>query len=136
MHFSKKSQYGLRAAVALAQRDSTDYVSIGTLSHDLDIPVQYLRKILRILTQHDVTESCRGPSGGIRLRSSPDEITIRRLIELFEGKEVFDLCPMGFSGCNGPQQCVLGANCPNAKVRTRTEVPLRQWANELSAEVV
>lgn len=136
MHFSKKSQYGLRAAVALAQRDSTDYVSIGTLSHDLDIPLQYLRKILRTLTQHDVTESCRGPSGGIRLQSSPDEITIRHLIELFEGKEVFDLCPLGFPGCNGPQECVLDENCPSAKIRIRTDVSLRHWADKLSAEVV
>lgn len=139
MHFSKKSQYGLRAAVFLAQRDSHNYVSLKVLSQRLDIPAQYLGKILQTLTDQGITESCRGPTGGIRLRASPDEVTIRRLIELFEGEEVFELCPVGFPGCNDCQGCMLGTDCPGgppAKIRVQTDVPLRYWAEEIPQEVL
>lgn len=139
MHFSKKSQYGLRAAIALAQRASNDYVSIKALSERLDIPGQYLGKILQTLTEQGITESCRGPNGGVRLRLSADEVTVRRLIELFEGEEVFELCPMGFSGCSGHQGCLLGENCPGpppATIRDRIDVPLRFWAEKIPADAL
>ena len=65
---SKTSRYALGATAALAERwDEGCAIRVGDIAADLDVPRNYLSKILHQLSRAGVLTSERGPKGGFRL---------------------------------------------------------------------
>lgn len=59
--------------------------SARALAEKYDLSKSLVAKILKILSQHDILDSSLGPSGGYRLKSDLDNITIKELVETIEG---------------------------------------------------
>lgn len=47
----------------------------------------FTRKVLQRLAQHSFLESMKGPTGGFRLGQPASEISVRAVIEMFDGEE-------------------------------------------------
>lgn len=82
---SKRTQYGLKAMLALGSRYGTGPVLIATLSKQEGIPTNFLELILRDLKGAGLLESKKGPHGGYQLSRPPSSITIGTLIRAMEG---------------------------------------------------
>ncbi len=82
---SKKTQYGLKALVALGRRYCEKPVLIADLSQEESIPLKFLEAILRDLKSHGLLESKKGKGGGYRLSRPPSTITIGSVIRMVEG---------------------------------------------------
>jgi Rrf2 family protein len=83
---SKRTQYGLKAVLALARRYREEGpVPIATISAEESIPIKFLEAILLELKSHGVLESKKGKHGGYRLNRPPSTITIGTVIRLMEG---------------------------------------------------
>jgi Rrf2 family protein len=82
---SKRTQYGLKAMLALARRYREQPVLIATLAKEESIPTKFLEAILLELKTHEVLESKKGKGGGYRLSRPPSTITIGSLIRMMEG---------------------------------------------------
>jgi Rrf2 family protein len=97
---SHTAEYALRAVLYIAQQDSDDtLVRNDSIAEALDVPRNYLSKILHTLAREGVLVSSRGPTGGFRLARHPDVVPLRHVVSPFD---VVD----------GPRSCILGrARC-------------------------
>lgn len=92
MHLSKRTQYGLRAAVRLARRfGAEEYVQSRDLSDEEALPTKFLEQVLLILRRGGLLESKVGSGGGYRLQRSPEQITIGELLSVLEPANQIDL---------------------------------------------
>ena len=82
---AKKSKYGLKALLLLAQREGEGPVLVSDLAREERIPQKFLEAILLELRHRGVVESKRGKGGGYFLRRPASDITFGEVIRLLEG---------------------------------------------------
>ena len=82
---SKRTQYALKAVIALGRRYGSGPVLIATLASEEKIPIKFLEGILLDLKGRGVLESKKGKGGGYQLSRPPSTITIGSIIRLIEG---------------------------------------------------
>lgn len=86
MRLSKRTEYGLRAVVQLAQLWPRNYVQSKDLAEQEDLPNKFLESILLALRRGGFLESKVGSGGGYRLSRAPREIRIGDIIRRLEGR--------------------------------------------------
>jgi Rrf2 family transcriptional regulator, iron-sulfur cluster assembly transcription factor len=80
---STTSQYALRSLCHLARL--SDKAVLGRdLAQAVDIPANYLSKVLLTLRNAGLVETNRGSGGGYRLRKPANELYLIDVVELFE----------------------------------------------------
>ena len=84
MIFTKRSDYGLRAAMELAAGYGSGPLSARQIAHCGKLPEPFVRKLLQELAKSGLAISLRGRHGGYVLSRSPDEVTVRETLEAFE----------------------------------------------------
>lgn len=95
MKVSKKTEYGLRAMVALAMTAGQDQpVPLPEVAEAEGIPEQFLDQIVGKLRKAGFVKSVRGVNGGYMLSRAPEDISIGALVRLLEGS----LAPIGCIG--------------------------------------
>ncbi len=82
---SRKSKYGLKALLVLAERAGRGPVLISDLAKRDAIPKKFLEAILLELKRHGLVHSRKGRGGGYFLRRKPGEITFGEVIRVLEG---------------------------------------------------
>lgn len=82
---SKRTQYGLKAVLALGRRYGEGPVLIATLSEDESIPMKFLEVILLALKGQGLLDSKKGKHGGYRLSQPPSTITVGAVVRMLEG---------------------------------------------------
>ena len=82
---SRKSKYGLKALLILAQEAGRGPVLISELAGREAIPKKFLEAILLELKRHGVVQSRKGKGGGYFLRRRPAEITFGEVIRVLDG---------------------------------------------------
>jgi Rrf2 family protein len=109
MRISKKSEYALRALIAIA-RGRRSY-QIHELSRQENIPVKFLEQILLTLRNAGFLTSKRGVGGGYVLRTEPSQITVGEIIGLMDGPLAPVPCaasrPTETCTCPDPRTCAL-----------------------------
>ncbi|HUA21340.1 MAG TPA: Rrf2 family transcriptional regulator [Bryobacteraceae bacterium] len=124
---SKRTQYGLKAVIALARRYGEGPVLIATVAAEERIPAKFLEGILLDLKGRALLESRKGKGGGYQLSRPPAAITVGTVIRMLEGP----LAPLpcasetAFRPC---QECADVENCT-------TRIIMRQVRNAI-AEVL
>lgn len=104
---SGTSQYALRALLHVARIENGDFVTIKAVASELDIPQNYLSKIFADLARAGVVESARGRAGGYRLAQEPGDISLMRIVSLFDNVEQTRRCPLGRHDCSDASPCLL-----------------------------
>jgi Rrf2 family protein len=82
---SKKTIYGLQAAILLAKRYDSGPVLITDLAREGHIPKKFLEAILLELRKNDILKSKKGKGGGYVLGKSPQDISIGDIIRTLDG---------------------------------------------------
>ena len=105
MDISRKTDYALRMLAMLAE-DPECLLSVRTAAEEVNVPYSFARSIQHGLVQAGIVESLRGVHGGMRLKVSPDDVTIRQVVEAVQG-------PMVMNDCTAPDgDCArMGACC-------------------------
>jgi len=86
LRLSKRTEYGLRAVVQLAQAWPRGFVQSRDLSQHEDLPNKFLESILLALRRGGFLESKVGSGGGYRLSRAPREVSVGDLIRRLEGR--------------------------------------------------
>jgi len=97
MKLSKKTEYALRALVAIARAPAAVH-TIPQISRTENIPPKFLEQILLMLKQAGLLSSKRGAGGGYTLQKQAPAIRVREVIELVEGPLLAGENPSGTSG--------------------------------------
>ena len=82
---SKRTQYGLKAMLALGRRYKEGPILISTLAREEVIPIKFLEAILLDMKSRGSLESKLGRKGGYYLNRPPSAITIGSIIRIIEG---------------------------------------------------
>ncbi len=105
--FSKKCEYGIQAVLYLAARNDQGLIVSDEIAKNLNIPKEFISKILQSLTESGIINSRKGRVGGFTLGKSPDQITLLDIVEAIDGLEVFNNCVLGFPECSPEKPCPL-----------------------------
>ena len=82
---SKKAKYGLKALEYIAKQDPKTPVHTSAISLAESIPRKFLEAILLDLKHDGILKSKQGKNGGYNLLIPPSEVTIGRVVRLFDG---------------------------------------------------
>ena len=85
MMISTRGRYALRFLIDIAEHQDQGYVPLRDVARRQEISDKYLESIVKTLVRGQVLDALRGKGGGYRLHGSPEQYTIRQLIELIEG---------------------------------------------------
>jgi len=97
MWISRRTDYATRAILALAL-DGGGPMKLEELAHRTGAPQSVLEQVMPPMRSAGLVRSERGPSGGYRLNKEPDEITLERVVRLFQGQ----LAPIGYATRRSP----------------------------------
>jgi Rrf2 family protein len=85
MRISRTVEYGLTAAVFIAQNCEDGLVMAKKISEAHDISMAYLLQIMQKLAKSGILTSKKGPHGGFNLARPAKEITMLEIIEAIDG---------------------------------------------------
>jgi Rrf2 family protein len=103
--FSKKCEYGLQAVLYLTANEDRAVISAEEIAKQLNIPKEFVSKILQSLTESGIIVSKKGKNGGFSLAKSPSKIKLIDIVESIDGLEVFNKCVLGFFKCSHENPC-------------------------------
>lgn len=110
MRITTWAEYGLICALHLARRGETGPVTGREMAVRERLPADYVEQILLRMRRAGIVNSTRGAKGGYRLSRSPDEITVRDVIQASE-LATFDLhCishPIEEGRCSQSESCSI-----------------------------
>jgi Rrf2 family transcriptional regulator, iron-sulfur cluster assembly transcription factor len=104
--FSKRCEIALQAVLFLSAQKPGELFSSGEIAQKLNVPKEFVSKILQTLTSSDIIGSKKGNSGGFFLGQYPEHIRLIDIVAAIDGLEIFHKCVLGFKGCG------LSAPCP------------------------
>jgi Rrf2 family protein len=106
MWISRKTDYATRAVLALALADGRSLKS-AEIAAATFIPSSFLEQIMGQLRGAGIVRSERGPAGGYRLNHPPAEISLDRVVRLFQGP----LAPISCATRSVPEPCPMDVMC-------------------------
>ncbi len=105
---SNTCKYAIRACIFLALEENRNkIVGIKEISKILNLPTPFLGKILQQLAKNKLLKSVKGPNGGFGLAMSPDKIKLIDIVNIVDGKDIFESCLIGVTTCNSEDE-----HCP------------------------
>ena len=97
MWISRRTDYATRALLALTL-DGGAPMKLEQVAQRTGAPHSVLEQVMPIMRSAGLVRSERGPSGGYRLNKPPEEITLERVVRLFQGQ----LAPIGYATRRSP----------------------------------
>jgi len=102
---SGTAEYALRAVVYIARRGTEVPVQADELAEAVDVPRNYLGKVLHQLVRARILRSSRGKNGGFRLARAPKDLTLLEIASLFDRLEGRRRCLLGRPECSDVNPC-------------------------------
>ncbi len=97
MWVSRRTDYATRAVLALAIAEGGP-LKLHELAEETEAPRSVLEQVMPTLRSAGIVRSVRGPSGGYRLNRPAEDITLERVVRLFQGQ----LAPIGYATRRNP----------------------------------
>jgi len=108
---SNTCKYAIRAIIYLGiESEKSKLTGIKKIAETLQIPMPFLSKIFQNMAKNKILISIKGPNGGFGFARPMEKITLMNIIEVIDGKEIFDLCLMGFNPCSNDKDKCCPAN--------------------------
>lgn len=105
MILSQTAIYALKATLCLAEAEAPGRLRVDDIAAQLDVPRNYLSKILHTLARHGVLLSTRGPHGGFQLARPAAELTLAHVLEPIDGLPEESGCLLGRPVCSDVNPC-------------------------------
>jgi Rrf2 family iron-sulfur cluster assembly transcriptional regulator len=103
--FSKKCEYGLQAVLYIAAHQRGEVIPSDEIARKLNIPKEFVSKILQSLTESGIVDSKKGKAGGFLLAKDPSGIRLIDIVAAIDGLDIFNNCVLGFPNCNPDNPC-------------------------------
>lgn len=107
--FSKACQYGMRAAIYIAEKSMEDQrVGLKEIAKSIDSPEAFTSKILQQLAKAKIINSEKGPYGGFMMSpKNLEQIKLSHIVSAIDGNQIFAGCALGLKKCSEQQPCAL-----------------------------
>ena len=115
LSLTKRGQYVVRAAIALARAHDDGYLKTREIAATMNVPGQYAPQVLTLLRNAGLTESRAGALGGHRLSRPPGQISLLDVVRAAEGEIDGAACMLSGGLCGHGDECVLHQPWQNAQ---------------------
>lgn len=105
MILSKSANYALRAALYLSESAGDAPVPVDEIAEKLDVPRNYLSKVLHELARTEIVQSTRGPGGGFRLALPADRVALADIVRVYDDVPDETTCLLGRAVCSDRDPC-------------------------------
>jgi Rrf2 family transcriptional regulator, iron-sulfur cluster assembly transcription factor len=102
---NQSAEYALRATLYMAHSGAARAYKATAISDALNLPANYLSKIMHELVRARVLTSVRGPRGGYSLAIPPAKLTLDRIVGPFQDVEHRRACLMADRACDHAHPC-------------------------------
>lgn len=106
MWISRRTDYATRAILALTIVGGGP-VKLEELAERTDVPLSVLEQIMPLMRTAGLVRSARGRQGGYRLNASPEEISMEKVVRVFEGQ----LAPIACATRKHHEDCSMIEGC-------------------------
>lgn len=129
---SHTCKYAIRALIYLELFASPEEkIGIKNMASELDIPSPFLGKILQTLVKQKLLASTKGPHGGFYLEKPAMDIPVMEIIEIIDGRDVFNDCVIRTERCDPNRPCSMHQKLAPARGEMR-----RIFSTETIADLV
>ncbi|MEN6351629.1 MAG: Rrf2 family transcriptional regulator [Syntrophomonas sp.] len=115
MQLTRQSEYAIRTLLELAKHPYGEVIASRIISERQDIPEDFLKKTIQLLSLGGLVNTQRGTQGGVRLAKNAHEITIADIVTAIEGSVAINPCLSPGYFC--PNQ----STCPVSPVLARAQ---------------
>jgi Rrf2 family protein len=107
LRISRKIDYAIRAMIHLASIPPGIVVPFREIGRQMDVPEDFLAKIMKTLVDQGIVRSTRGPRGGYKLARPAETINVLEVIEAAEGPVAVNVCLDDDDACSRQSFCTM-----------------------------
>jgi Rrf2 family protein len=126
LKINRQTDYAVRVLLALSKQGQGARLSSTDIQKKMLIPKAFMTRIVAQLSHAGLLNTFPGRDGGLMLPRSAAEITLRDVVEAFEGPILLSACLQ----VKGEDDCPFQTNCPVRPKWGRVQVAmLREMAS-------
>lgn len=128
---SRRTDYGVILLCNLAELSNGQgqVSSAKNLAQITGLSYPMVAKLLKILAKSGVIQAKRGNLGGYQLVQEPKDLSLLKIIEVFEGKPFIADC---LDEDSAKSNCRLSANCHQKNAWARVHIKIAKLLNSIS----
>ncbi len=108
LRINRQTDYAVRVVLSLAKRGEEARVSSSEIQREMLIPPSFMTRIVAQLARASLLKTFPGREGGLMLPRPASQITLKDIVEAFEGPILLSQCLQ----VKGENDCPFQANCP------------------------
>jgi len=108
LRINRQTDYAVRVILALAKRGEGIRLSSAEIQQEMLVPPAFMTRIVAALAKTGLLNTFPGREGGLMLPRPAAQITLRDVVEAFEGPILLSQCLQA----QGEDDCPFRSNCP------------------------
>lgn len=120
LQINRQTDYAVRVVLALAKRPLGTRLSSGIIQRQMLIPKAFMSRIVAQLASSGLVQTFAGRDGGMELPRPASEITLKDVVEVFEGPILLSECLQS----KGEDDCPFRGGCPVSNKWGRVQVAM------------
>jgi Rrf2 family protein len=130
LKINRQTDYAVRVVLALAKRGEGARLSSMDIQQEMLIPKSFMSRIVAQLSHGGLINTFAGRDGGISLPRQSSQITLKDVVELFEGPILLSECLQ----VKGEDDCPFQSNCPVRPKWGRVQVAMMREMASITFE--
>ena len=127
---NRQTDYAVRVVLALAKRAEGTRLSSTDIRKEMLIPKAFMARIVARLAHEGLIDTFPGRDGGIMLSRLASQISLKDVVEAFEGPILLSECMQ----VKGEDDCPFQSNCPVRSKWGRVQVAMLREMASISFE--
>ena len=119
MRLTRAGEYAVRCVLYITAQEGGEVVRRQEIAQNMDIPNQFLGKIVQQLARSGIIEIVQGSKGGYRLLVPPERLSLLDVVEAVTGEIFLNDCVLR------PDSCLRSNGCSVHRVWEKARNQLR-----------
>lgn len=130
LKINRQTDYAVRVVLALAKHGEGSRLSSAEIQREMLIPKSFMTRIVAQLAHHRLINTFPGRDGGLTLPRPAVQITLKDVVEVFEGPILLSECMQ----VKGENDCPFQSNCPVRSKWGRVQVAMMREMASITFE--
>lgn len=130
LKINRQTDYAVRVILALAQRGEGARLSSAEIQQEMLIPKAFMTRIVAQLSREGLVNTFPGRDGGLMLPYPASKITLKDVVEAFEGPILLSECMQ----VKGEDDCPFQSSCPVRSKWGRVQAAMMREMASISFE--
>jgi len=130
LKINRQTDYAVRVILALAKYGEGARLSSAEIQQEMLIPKAFMTRIVARLSREGLVKTFPGRDGGLMLPRPASRITLKDVVETFEGPILLSECMQ----VKGEDDCPFQSNCPVRSKWGRVQVAMMREMASITFE--